>query len=258
MKIKLEDIRIDGGTQPRCDIDEDLVSEYAEDMQDGDKFPPVVVFQDGANYWLADGFHRYFASKKVGYLEIKAEVKTGTKRDAILYSVSANGKHGKRRTNDDKRNAVTKLLEDEEWSQWSDREIARRCEVTHPFVSKIRKSLSGNYYQIDEPRKVKRGDQEYTVDTSNIGNGSPSKEDFEYDEETLDKQTNRISNIESPEPTDDDMRKEFARRKKLKKESAVGLEVAEKVLSQLTTIPADDPERSEAFNMIIDWINNNR
>jgi len=27
------------------------------------------------------------------------------------------------------------------WSRWSDREIARRCGVSHPFVGKIRSSL---------------------------------------------------------------------------------------------------------------------
>jgi hypothetical protein len=34
------------------------------------------------------------------------------------------------------------LLEDEEWSQWSDREIARQCAVSKSFVSKVRPSLS--------------------------------------------------------------------------------------------------------------------
>jgi hypothetical protein len=39
-------------------------------------------------------------------------------------SVSANAPHGLRRTNADKRRAVVRLLEDTEWSQWADREIA--------------------------------------------------------------------------------------------------------------------------------------
>ena len=33
------------------------------------------------------------------------------------------------------------LLNDEEWSQWSDREIARRCCVDHTTVGKLRPSL---------------------------------------------------------------------------------------------------------------------
>lgn len=54
------------------------------------------------------------------------------------------------------------------------------------MVDKYRNDLSGNDAMI-ESRKVKRGDQEYTVDTSNIGNGQKDEE-FEYDEEILDQQ----------------------------------------------------------------------
>ena len=50
--------------------------------------------------------------------------------------------HGKRRTNADKRRSVMRLLEDAEWGQWSDREIARRCGVSYMTVSRMRPSLS--------------------------------------------------------------------------------------------------------------------
>jgi hypothetical protein len=40
-----------------------------------------------------------------------------------------------RRSNADRRRAVMALLKDEEWSGWSDREIARRCRVGHVLVS---------------------------------------------------------------------------------------------------------------------------
>ena len=163
-KVKLTKISINGGTQPRVDIDEELVAEYAADMQEGDDFPPIILFHDGAKHWLADGFHRYHASKKAGFKDIHADVKSGTKRDAILYSVSANGKHGKRRTNADKSKAVKTLLNDTEWSQWSDREIARQCEVSTPTVSKYRKTtvkvLQSN---------SRKGADGRTIDTSNIG-----------------------------------------------------------------------------------------
>src|SRR5262245_56730796 len=36
------------------------------------------------------------------------------------------------------RHAVNIMLADEEWAQWSDREIARRCAVSQPFVSGLR------------------------------------------------------------------------------------------------------------------------
>ena len=56
----------------------------------------------------------------------------------MLFSVGANATHGLRRTNDDKRRAVLTLLSDAEWSQWSDREIAKRCGVSPDTVGRIR------------------------------------------------------------------------------------------------------------------------
>lgn len=139
-RLRLDQLRLDGGTQPREALDPDLVNEYAEAMQEGPSFPPPIVFHDGAAYWLADGFHRIEAMRKLGREHADAEVRPGALRDAILFSVGVNSDHGKRRTNADKRSAVLKLLGDPEWSQWSDREIARWCRVSHDFVSRVRAS----------------------------------------------------------------------------------------------------------------------
>ncbi len=139
--LPLDQIHIDGGTQPRVAIDEQIVAEYAELYGSGIDMPPVAVFFDGLVYWLADGFHRYHASKRAGRDKILAEVHDGLLRDAILYSVGANTAHGLRRTNADKRKAVLTLLEDDEWSVWSDREIARRCGVINSTVSRMRESI---------------------------------------------------------------------------------------------------------------------
>lgn len=98
----------------------------------------------------------------------------GTQRDAIPYSVSANSKHGLRRTNADKRKAVLTLLNDEEWSEWSDREIARRCEVSNRVVSNYREESTVNRSQSG---KGKAADGR-TIDTTNIGskrNISPAR-----------------------------------------------------------------------------------
>jgi ParB-like chromosome segregation protein Spo0J len=142
MKIALTKLRTDGDTQPRAMLNQDVIAEYTEAMLEDAKFPPIVVFHDSANYWIADGFHRFFASKRAGVPEIECEIHQGTLRDAQLYSVGANSSHGLRRTNDDKRKAVLTLINDLEWAEWSDSEIARRCNVSHMTVGRIKKSMN--------------------------------------------------------------------------------------------------------------------
>lgn len=154
MNIKL--IRIDGGTQSRAEINQVTVTEYAEAIESGSVFPPVRVFFDGVSYWLGDGFHRYFAHLKAGKEGIAADVTNGTQRDAILHSLSANALHGLRRTNADKRKAVTILLQDFEWQEWFNSEIARHCHVSLPLVAQIKKELGME--GSDEPKKYRTAD----------------------------------------------------------------------------------------------------
>jgi uncharacterized ParB-like nuclease family protein len=139
--LSVTSIRTDGGTQSRAAIDEGVVTDYQDHI---DKLPPVVVFYDGADYWLADGFHRLEAHKRTGRESITAEVRQGTRRDAVLFSVGANASHGLRRTNADKRRAVDLLLRDAEWRLKSDRWVASRCGVSHDFVNRHRKQLSSD------------------------------------------------------------------------------------------------------------------
>ena len=141
MNLSLDKIKIDGGTQSRAKIDQDVVAQYADDMLAGAQFPPIVVFHDGAEYFLADGFHRYFAAKKAGSPGFKCDVRQGTLRDAILHSFEANISHGLRPSIADRRKSVTAMLLDIEWQEWSDREIARKCGVSHTLVAAMRKEL---------------------------------------------------------------------------------------------------------------------
>ena len=144
MQISISDIRLDGNTQARAGMKTETISDYAEAMKQGDQFPPVVVFNDGSNYWLADGFHRIYAARDIGLEEVDAEVREGSIHDAKRHAARANNKHGARPTREDKRHAVRMMLEDEELQKLSDREIAEDCEVSQPFVSKMRKTLGDN------------------------------------------------------------------------------------------------------------------
>ncbi len=168
MNLSIDSIVSDPQTQPRVKMSLAAAVEYREELEAGAEFPPVVVFYDGTTYWLADGYHRLAAHATAGKETIAAEIHEGTKRDAILYACGANATNGIRRTNADKRQAVERLLNDEEWSLWSDREIGRRCAVDHKTVSQVREDLSGELPQIDA-RMVTRGGTTYQQDTTNIG-----------------------------------------------------------------------------------------
>ena len=141
-KVKLQKIRLDGGTQPRKEIDEPLVQHYTEVLLEGkDKFPPIDLWFDGKSYWPSDGFHRFHAHKRAGFLEIEATVNQGTKRDAFLACLKANGKHGKPRTPDERRHVVQMALEDIELGEKTDVEIALICDVSSMTVGRVRKAL---------------------------------------------------------------------------------------------------------------------
>lgn len=176
--IEIAKIRRDGGTQPRAQLYEEVVADYLEDMRQGAKFPPVTVFFDGEEYWLADGFHRVQAKENIGAREVTAEVHTGTHREAVLFAAGANATHGLRRTNADKRRAVERLLRDREWSKWSNVEIAKRCQVDEKTVRRVKKQLLEENPQLDiDPNKriAMRDGIIIEIDTTNIGSRPQSE-----------------------------------------------------------------------------------
>jgi hypothetical protein len=166
LTLPLDDLTLDDELRPRDRVSEAAVMEYAEAMAAGDEFPPVRAFTDGKTYWLADGWLRVAAGRAVGSEALPAEVSRGCWRDALIWSCSANATHGHRRTNADKRRSVMKMLADEEWSRWSDRQIARWCRVSAGLVCAVRADLGicANE-QMGEPgtRRVSRGGKEYDM-----------------------------------------------------------------------------------------------
>lgn len=167
--INIKTIRTDGGTQSRVEINNEIVTEYAEAIKAGAEFPAVVVFNDGVDNWLADGFHRFHAHNQAGKTSITADVRQGTARDAVLFSFGANGTHGLKRSNADKRKAVATMLSDAEWAEWSDRKIAEVCGVGHPFVAAIRNPEVATKQQsnreISAAKKTKKVESDSTTPT---------------------------------------------------------------------------------------------
>jgi hypothetical protein len=131
-----------GSCQLREATDAATVARYAEAYAAKVELPPIVLFtpDDGATYFIGDGHHRLAGARRAAVEDsIWAIVKHGDRRAAILYAAGANGQHGLPLTNDDKRKMVTTLLADEEWRQWSDRQIAEHCHVSANFVGSLRK-----------------------------------------------------------------------------------------------------------------------
>jgi len=137
-KISLSNVRIDGGTQSRLAIDQSVVYHYVECMKEGDEFPALDTVFDGSVYWLVDGFHRYHAYKLLGIKQIDVIYKPGTQLEAQVMSFGVNGRHGKPRSIEDKRNAVEQALVHELTKDKSNYELAKICVVSQSFVASVR------------------------------------------------------------------------------------------------------------------------
>jgi len=164
--MDINKIKLNKQTQSRVTIDKDVVADYAEAMAEGTIFPPVEVFYDGMDYYLVDGYHRYFASKKFGVNDIEVKIHNGSLRDAVLYAVGVNNNHGLRRTAEDRRKAVMTLLDDLEWAEWSDRVIAKHSNMSSMTVGRIRKSLN---LEQAEKKYINRQGNEKIIKIDKIG-----------------------------------------------------------------------------------------
>lgn len=146
MKLNYEKIRMDGGTQPRSQLLIEVMEDYAEQMRAGVEFPPITVFFDGKDYWLADGFHRLGAALRVRPADpIEAEVIQGTQTDAQWYSFGVNKVHGLRRTQEDRIRAIKAALRHPEGLKRSDNDIAKHVGISASTVAKYRKEIESTF-----------------------------------------------------------------------------------------------------------------
>lgn len=174
--LKIEAIRIDGDTQPRVELDQDLVAEYADLYEAKVELPPLEVVFDGSDHWLVDGFHRRWGAAKAGVTSLKCNITLGSLDEARWRSYAANQTHGKRRTNEDKRKAVLAALRHPSGAGLSDSQIAEHLGINHTTVSKYRKELESTCEIASQTERTGRDGR--TISTANIGktNGKPKDE----------------------------------------------------------------------------------
>ena len=139
-KLSVRKLRLDGGTQARAAMDPVVVGDYKRQWLDGTKFPPVIAFDDGANLWVADGYHRIQAAKDANLDEIDVEVRKGGQSDAVWYSVAANQTHGLRRSHGDLRKAIEMALRHPKSANMSDRAIAEHVGCSDKTVAALRRA----------------------------------------------------------------------------------------------------------------------
>lgn len=135
-KLKLDQIRIDGDTQPRASIDEDAVADYASAMERGDDFPPATVFHDGSDYWLAGGYHRFMACRRIGAKTIECQIFPGTREDASWFGLGDNRTNGLRYTRSDVERAIRRALALK--PDQSDSAIGKHVGCSHSTVARYR------------------------------------------------------------------------------------------------------------------------
>ena len=156
--------------QSRAEINLPIVEEYADMMANGTVFDPIEGIQDeNGIIYIHDGYHRGEAAKRVG-TTLQVNLQPGSRTEAEWLALTANQKHGLRRTNKDKQRVVRQALLHPFGVNLSNSELARHCGVNDKTVAKIRREMetSSEIPKIDK-RIVQRNGVTYKQNTRNIG-----------------------------------------------------------------------------------------
>lgn len=271
--LPLDRIDIHGGTQIRVETNNDAIASYADEMAAGVGFPPITVFFDGTKYWLADGFHRFLAARRIDSEEILADVHEGGRVDALRFALGANSTNGLYRSNADKHNAVEIALE--EWPELSNSLLAELCKVSTDLVRRCRTAMTaakriapqetvtgkdGKEYPTAikrEPRGPKAAERERSPDESEGGDedggsgssqpGKKKKKDREFEIGGSNKELEMEARAM--------VRKGELGFKELDSlESVTAIDYAETAIHVLEKIRFDDPKREQALERISRWL----
>jgi hypothetical protein len=147
-RIGLDLIRLDESVWPRAGFDHGRIDEFAElFVAHGlEALPPVVIVHDGAGqYLVCDGHHRAAALHLLGAeaaLTVTEGLPDGRSPEqfAFEYAVQTAARAAKPLTRSERNAAVERFLG--EHADWSDRQIADLCGVSHQTVGRRRAERS--------------------------------------------------------------------------------------------------------------------
>ena len=145
-RIPVSELVLADECQCRFSINQEVVAEYAEAYRNGETLPPIIVFWvdqgEETRPYVVDGWHRVLAAQRAELetLPVFEHGDVGTVVEAAVHASAANTDvRGLRRSWADKRAAVNRMLSI--CPHWSDRAIASHCNVSHPFVGKLREAM---------------------------------------------------------------------------------------------------------------------
>ena len=180
--VALDRIKVDNRFQSRVEINKETVTRYKDSFINGAMFPPVdigiidgyreeTITSDGyslggnspsssASYYLLDGFHRYYAKKKLPLWNqyILAVVHRGiSEADAKMLSIINNRKQGLSYTRQDKAKILDIYMETKRYLDLdghikSFRHIARELQIISEPT--IRRRITKYYPEIAEQIKA--------------------------------------------------------------------------------------------------------
>lgn len=101
--VPVDAVIYEAGIDPRSRRKSALIAWYAKIL---DMMPPVATFDVGGDLVLADGWYRLEAAKLNGWSTIPVRIYDGGIRDAQLYYMSANARHGMSRSEADLENML--------------------------------------------------------------------------------------------------------------------------------------------------------
>ena len=84
-QLKIADLLANAPIEPEAHLDATRVEHYTQIL---DALPPVVVFDTAEGLLLADGYHRVAAARRRGLKTIEAEVRSGSRHNALLYAAT--------------------------------------------------------------------------------------------------------------------------------------------------------------------------
>lgn len=140
--LRISAIKVDPAVQIRKGTNEEVLKRYEECFE---VLPPVLVYRTPDGQVLADGFHRVAVALRLGHSEIRAEIREGSKEDALEAAVLANIAHGFPLTPEERDTGIRRLhLLHPDWQRQHIAKIMSLASstVTHAIqVQEVRKHV---------------------------------------------------------------------------------------------------------------------